>query len=144
MSSSGQRRWWWKAGRWFRSRTSVAGRPQETLKHGTGGGVVVSGAVLEWLVAQARAGGSCFQAAVVVVVGMGSCLSCRVSCRPEWYNLMIGRTIVTVDFNRNPDNQFIRLQNNCSPTTAFRLLSLFHVPLVPVASQPFPDSTAAR
>ena len=56
------------------------------MVHGTGGGgVVVSGAVLEWLVAQARAGGSRFQA-VVVVVGMGSCLSCRVSCRPEWYN----------------------------------------------------------
>lgn len=54
------------------------------MVHGTGGGVVVSGAVLEWLDAQARAGGSRFQA--VVVVGMGSCLSCRVSCRPEWYN----------------------------------------------------------
>jgi hypothetical protein len=38
----------------------------------------------EWLVAQARVGGSRFQT-VVVVVGMGSCLSCRVSCRPEWY-----------------------------------------------------------
>ena len=52
------------------------------MVHGTGGGVVVSGAVLEWLVAKPRAGGSRFQAEV----GMGSCLSCRVSCRPEWYN----------------------------------------------------------